>query len=173
MGEATSYRLGAYWFISPFQSTLPVGEATVVANESGNSPIDFNPRFPWGKRPVRPSKGEEQQHFNPRFPWGKRHEGYDVVTRSDYISIHASRGGSDISICKGWTISSGFQSTLPVGEATYEGYDVVTRSDYISIHASRGGSDLKSARLARRMTVFQSTLPVGEATILTKYAEFA
>ena len=71
-----------------------------------------------GSDPVRPSKGEEQQHFNPRFPWGKRHEGYDVVTRSDYISIHASRGGSDLKSARLARRMTVFQSTLPVGEAT-------------------------------------------------------
>ena len=56
------------------------------------------------------------------------------------ISIHASRGGSDLIPCKVPDIPIGFQSTLPAGEATFS----QRRNHHIfliSIHASRGGSD--------------------------------
>ena len=56
------------------------------------------------------------------------------------ISIHASRGGSDIS-CQN-----------------------ICMKALISIHASRGGSDAASRALACVCAIFQSTLPVGEAT---------
>ena len=39
--------------VNPFQSTLPVGEATVNARSITAQVLNFNPRFPWGKRPVR------------------------------------------------------------------------------------------------------------------------
>ena len=58
------------------------------------------------------------QNFNPRFPWGKRLEAAYAHIRKSNISIHASRGGSDL-----WSgllsrRRNRFQSTLPVGEAT-------------------------------------------------------
>ena len=80
--------------------------------------FDFNPRFPWGKRPSTfcPSGavsafqstlpvGEATTtiaaisdfaiYFNPRFPWGKRPFLGRSVCQQWPISIHASRGGSD------------------------------------------------------------------------------
>ena len=82
------------------------------------------------------------------------------------ISIHASRGGSDLFCLYGHVARWQFQSTLPVGEATEQGgscargepfqstlpvgeatfaptLEVVRQA--ISIHASRGGSDILQA----------------------------
>ena len=102
---------------------------------------DFNPHFPWGKRPF-PDAGKAKEYaisihasrggsdsscrfratpspyFNPRFPWGKRHRRH-------------RRGNSH----------QQFQSTLPVGEAT-----------------------MYRPRRWNGPWLFQSTLPVGEAT---------
>ena len=102
-----------------FQSTLPVGEATLEAligqpytkisihASRGGSDLflrllgekfyfDFNPRFPWGKRPIETATAKSHIfNFNPRFPWGKR------------LLFSPSK------ILRGI-----FQSTLPVGEAT-------------------------------------------------------
>ena len=57
------------------------------------------------------------------------------------ISIHASRGGSDL-----WC-------------------SAVAARTAISIHASRGGSDWKRPASFWTAAIFQSTLPVGEATV--------
>ena len=61
------------------------------------------------------------------------------VSRS--ISIHAPRGGSDFSQAFLTPSQAIFQSTLPVGGATFNEND----ARYIlkiSIHAPRGGSDM-------------------------------
>ena len=79
--------------------------------------------------------------FNPRFPRGKRLRCWSDTPHSDAISIHASRGGSDV---------------LPVFRY---------RQLQISIHASRGGSDLWRTEGMPSTLRFQSTLPAGEATI--------
>ena len=64
----------------------------------------------------------------------------------DAISIHASRGGSDLCIAhEGFAIFK-FQSTLPVGEATQSPHGYIC-PDCISIHASRGGSDFAPSRM--------------------------
>ena len=130
-------------FSAAFQSTLPVGEATLRQHPHSHTYRYFNPRFPWGKR--RPSSAMRPLifDFNPRFPWGKRQPpnlGKNIIKK---ISIHASRGGSDwryITIVRKSTL---FQSTLPVGEATYR-WVWINIEFYISIHASRGGSDAGS-----------------------------
>ena len=169
-----------------FQSTLPVGEATLWLSVNEDVAFDFNPRFPWGKRRYVVIDFPLKLDFNPRFPWGKRPFlkvlntctvefqstlpvgeatirvgdvliwNYDFNPRFPWgkrpscglqlrgrrnISIHASRGGSDI-----W----------------YLGMDVKNK---ISIHASRGGSDVIFFGFRLHPEVFQSTLPVGEATL--------
>ena len=57
------------------------------------------------------------------------------------ISIHASRGGSDLLGQQLQQLFPLFQSTLPAGEATAELVPVLQQMT-ISIHASRGGSDI-------------------------------
>ena len=110
----------------------------------------------------RADRKAEAGYFNPRFPWGKRQQ--DNVV--------------------GMIIKQ-FQSTLPVGEATYFSPANIMAGS-ISIHASRGGSDTigildcsscknfnprfpwGKRRLGigrnEKQVRFQSTLPVGEAT---------
>ena len=100
----------------------------------------FNPRFPWGKRPLRSQCRLRRSHFNPRFPWGKRPQ----VSAAPSMPLL-------------------FQSTLPVGEATFSATEAGNAMT-ISIHASRGGSDLCDTRPISSNFLFQSTLPVGEAT---------
>ena len=145
---------------------------------------DFNPRFPRGKRQPCLRNHQRWRHFNPRFPRGKRprQSVNTIITESfqstlpageatvlpfsflipPIISIHASRGGSDLT-CAGVVGSPGlFQSTLPAGEATHYGV-LIRNSILISIHASRGGSDF-IAVVHTFIAIFQSTLPAGEAT---------
>ena len=79
--------------------------------------------------------------FNPRSPRGER-RGVDVgVGLRIQISIHAPRGGSDLSKSSSSLQSVVFQSTLPAGGAT-------SHSPY----------------LADLLGLFQSTLPAGGAT---------
>ena len=125
--------------LSSFQSTLPVGGATcglipfilhhgisihaprggsdVSLRISARTANDFNPRSPWGERHQSPYLASTLNDFNPRSPWGER------------------RVGSD-----GGTVMTLFQSTLPVGGATYNGSRYEPKTP-ISIHAPRGGSD--------------------------------
>ena len=60
-----------------------------------------------------------------------------------------------------------FQSTLPVGEATWNDMPTYNGKD-ISIHASRGGSDPFISGIIYPQERFQSTLPVGEATVIVR-----
>ena len=79
------------------------------------------------------------------------------------ISIHAPRGGSDLPISVRLVCTRQFQSTLPVGGATFHVCRFFGHSP-ISIHAPRGGSDTTWKIVFGRLAVFQSTLPVGGAT---------
>ncbi len=82
-------------------------------------PVNFNPRFPRGKRLSHLWSRLLSRYFNPRFPRGKR------PTRS----MNA-------------LATSIFQSTLPAREATFPLINTELLPD-ISIHASREGSDPK------------------------------
>ena len=103
----------------------------------------FNPRSPWGERLSESLMlSRFFSNFNPRSPWGER-----LVHLSDFrlvlrISIHAPRGGSDLSV----------PGCAPAG--------------IISIHAPRGGSDCMVDSSRKTSAKFQSTLPVGGATLV-------
>ena len=124
--------------------------------------------------------------FNPRFPRGKRRERQGGDNMGNVISIHASRGGSDPKRLPVIAVDAIFQSTLPAGEATLKGppprrrtrgfqstlpageatknHGYLLPSVHISIHASRGESDEYKAKTKEQELSFQSTLPAGEAT---------
>ena len=169
-----------------FQSTLPVGEATGVGNlkiiaivisiHASRGGSDCRVRaelFCLIGISIHASRGGSDDYRRGQYQ------------KPDCISIHASRGGSDLLSAPLSRSKYPFQSTLPVGEATF----VIERTESrpaISIHASRGGSDISTLALMRRkpyfnprfpwgkrrnignigniVVKFQSTLPVGEAT---------
>ena len=80
-------------------------------------------------------------NFNPRSPWGERPVWTAYGDSIPIISIHAPRGGSDFIRSSIVLFQPPFQSTLPVGGATRTSFSV-TIDPEISIHAPRGGSDL-------------------------------
>ena len=124
----------------PFQSTLPVGGATMQNGYSILGIDDFNPRSPWGERPQQRAKliadtlfqstlpvggatGWKRripalyQHFNPRSPWGERHprprlpfQEHDFNPRSPWGERQSEWSAAGL--------NGLFQSTLPVGGAT-------------------------------------------------------
>ena len=99
VGGATLIRVVTIYYAA-FQSTLPVGGATISKLQLRASDLYFNPRSPWGERP----------------PF------YE-----DLVKAHI------------------FQSTLPVGGATCPPEDRKRQHVGISIHAPRGGSDAMPA----------------------------
>ena len=146
---------------------------------------DFNPRIPYGMRHRCSSSCASDLLFQSTHPvWDATHR---VVPQGDThtISIHASRMGCDprsrptsprstnfnpripygmrLPFAMFWPISSLFQSTHPVWDATQAGRPVRCVHG-ISIHASRMGCDLKTDYLPVPMWVFQSTHPVWDAT---------
>ena len=107
---------------------------------------------------------KEEWRFQSTLPAGEATSTNNGVTGLAEISIHASRGGSDIYNSRRWRAVA-FQSTLPAGEATCPAvFDVLFPPEFqstlpageatgqrdfllillhISIHASRGGSDFR------------------------------
>ena len=147
-----------------FQSTLPVGGATDCVCSCASWSRYFNPRSPWGERPICRRSWTTQRrfqstlpvggatldgllrlvrawYFNPRSPWGERLQQHPGLRVLQDISIHAPRGGSD------------------------RQYGDHSRHGDISIHAPRGGSDANLVFSAKLIAEFQSTLPVGGATL--------
>ena len=150
--------------------------------------MNFNPRFPRGKRPrcdeaflrsglfqsTLPA-GEATpaavldlvtRNFNPRFPRGKRQRSKRGIVALLLISIHASRGGSDVKSrpldpyimhfnprfprgkrlprdCQTPMLSADFNPRFPRGKRLSR-TQRHCRFYSISIHASRGGSDPRS-----------------------------
>ena len=159
-----------------FQSTLPVGGATIQIRVNPEV-LKISIHAPRGGSDVPGElQGLGKQDFNPRSPWGSDClRGGKAAGRS--ISIHAPRGGSDRSKQSLTTNNlnfnprspwgerpnrqavpapgAGFQSTLPVGGATFS---CRHKADawLISIHAPRGGSD--SANLKSRIDHFKISI---------------
>ena len=172
----------------------PRGGSDLCFVRQGHDPAYFNPRSPWGERLWMMSPGCTRIYFNPRSPWGERHVvpragvidlGFQstlpvggatfplqTISGSNFISIHAPRGGSDhkakhhntrfgdfnprspwgerLDLAGGFLHIHIFQSTLPVGGATIL-CALVTSGAGISIHAPRGGSDSKDAQFYPRI----------------------
>ena len=82
------------------------------------------------------------------------------------ISIHASRGGSDLLTYGVDGDFPGFQSTLPAGEATCQRKRRRHYRNHFNPRFPRGKRHTLAADTIRAMR-FQSTLPAGEATILS------
>ena len=59
-----------------FQSTLPVGGATIAGTVHARGKRNFNPRSPWGERHSLICFRHAGNNFNPRSPWGERRSRY-------------------------------------------------------------------------------------------------
>ena len=98
----------------------------------------FNPRSPWGERPVTTRTTTPSSGFQSTLPvGGATVNGISVLSYAS-ISIHAPRGGSD--------------------------RDQLIREPFcrISIHAPRGGSDKRDGRGRQRAEDFNPRSPWGE-----------
>ena len=121
-----------------FQSTLPVGGATITP--IAHSPdIDISIHAPRGGSDVITDKSiSPKGKFQSTLPVGG-------------ATTHSVNQG-----CKGL-----FQSTLPVGGATITLHNYTSKS-VISIHAPRGGSDDYHATVCRLFRYFNPRSPWGE-----------
>ena len=105
-----------------FQSTLPVGGATVLCGSIGASFV-ISIHTPRGGSDLSDAKTFFiVYHFNPHSPWGERRSASREHLNPVFISIHTPRGGSDLVMMSMLLSRLIFQSTLPVGGATIHGY---------------------------------------------------
>ena len=140
MGGATTAIYPQPYKVYRFQSTLPVGGATALVLLNSCVYHDFNPRSPWGERRAENDcrLTHCKQYFNPRSPWGER-----------------------LLVFTSYSVAAGFQSTLPVGGATfYRGCSLA--AERISIHAPRGGSDYPPELVVKYACNFNPRSPWGE-----------
>ena len=123
-----------------FQSTLPLRGATL--REGGHTYVvdDFNPRSPYGERPVYTKGSADHGNFNPRSPYGERRYGAEcALGRKEFQSTLPLRGATSYFLA---AISTAryFNPRSPYGERPrfmfYFGGD-----NNISIHAPLTGSD--------------------------------
>ena len=101
---------------------------------------DFNPRFPRGKRPTIKSTAPPASLFQSTLPAGEATYSKQGCSKGYGISIHASRGGSDVPAFPPCLVTYDFNPRFPRGK----------RPDFLP-HC-------------KSLYLFQSTLPAGEAT---------
>ena len=90
-------------------------------------------------------------------------EGYTVLVRTIYISIHTTLAGGDVSVFCTWTVFVAFQSTPPSRVATGEDEEFLKTME-ISIHTTLAGGDYdKSVRKERDKKIsIHTTLAGGD-----------
>ena len=130
------------FFIKEFQSTLPVGGATVA----------YYSFMGWFYISIHAPRGGSDYiikdtvfnslYFNPRSPWGERP--IICLALSGFLPY--------------------FNPRSPWGERQIQ-YRLLNNKLNISIHAPRGGSDYNIISIYVYCFLFQSTLPVGGATL--------
>ena len=142
-GGSDQIKPGRTFLWALFQSTLPVGGATLNITLVKRRHTNFNPRSPWGERQEPISGTARTLEFQSTLPVG---------------------GATLEQLQQGLRVL--FQSTLPVGGATHQGaLGLSSRS--ISIHAPRGGSDPPGASFYSKILNFNPRSPWGERPFLT------
>ena len=171
-----------------FQSTRPIRGATTNCSTPSMRLDYFNPRAPYGARPIYTSSPySAATDFNPRAPYGARlivsHDGSRVLyefqsTRpirgatlllfcSRYpfdISIHAPHTGRDVAPNAIKPMPMDFNPRAPYG-ARHVLAEGLRLKGKISIHAPHTGRDCSRWGTAWPCTIFQSTRPIRGATL--------
>ena len=166
-----------------FQSTRPIRGATRRCRGTAGPAPHFNPRAPYGARPVvklysssglrisihAPHTGRDpttlstncgRRHFNPRAPYGARPRFRHVSTVHRDISIHAPHTGRDGFQHVGVATQIGISIHAP-----HTGRDLVPQElvgqQGISIHAPHTGRDQQRVSLALGHYHFNPRAPYG------------
>ena len=129
-------------------------------HRSGRQARDFNPRSPYGERPLCCQAENGSNVFQSTLP-----------AIAERISIHAPRTGSD----KAYRESPGFRH-LNFNPRSPHGERLRTRTAFchllgISIHAPRTGSDPKGEKMRRPTGDFNPRSPHGERQLSGKRRE--
>ena len=127
--------------ILKFQSTRPIRGATIDRRVKGQQPENFNPRAPYGARPLSAILVASILNFNPRAPYG---------ARLSFVGAVAP-------------LNDQFQSTRPIRGATWRRMVGSRVRLYFNPRAPYGARQM--IRFARTRTrAFQSTRPIRGAT---------
>ena len=166
-----------------FQSTLPIREETPLRLCYPATRGNFNPLFPYGKRPPTSIRRPPSNYFNPLFPYGKRlgdvrpvgavqisihssHTGRDYRKhwRGQYwqISIHSSHTGRDPPAERRKTPKKYFNPLFPYGKRRGRTGPARGRRNFNPLFPY--GKRPSVAATASRTDLFQSTLPIREET---------
>ena len=125
---------------------------------------DFNPRAPYGARPLlRPAQAHAPWHFNPRAPYGARLAslGHGAWIYTDF-NPRAPYGARHV-YARYLRTNFEFQSTRPIRGATPPRSMPWARPLYFNPRAPYGARRLRfSAHTAK--SIFQSTRPIWGAT---------
>ena len=123
----------------------------------------FNPRFPRGKRRLRQLRKCIELLFQSTLPAGEATgRGVDTAHRNG-ISIHASRGGSDIENNLEIRMITDFNPRFPRGKRRRRSTSPSRTGSNFNPRFPRG-KRLPPVGAGHCQVVFQSTLPAGEAT---------
>ena len=127
--------------------------------------VNFNPRSPWGERPMRKSQTIFSGIFQSTLPVGGATDVNHDFVKSFTISIHAPRGGSDFRPEHHIRQDKHFNPRSPWGERLSDPYGFTAPAG-ISIHAPRGGSDPVVAKPADKVVVISIHAPRGGSDML-------
>ena len=103
------------------------------------------------------------QDFNPRLPRGKRHHILKHRGHFLFISIHASREGSDSVFKEAMELIENFNPRFPRGKRLKTDW-IDQQNDLFQSTLPAGEATTWPRRNIPSLTGFQSTLPAGEAT---------
>ena len=161
---------------STFQSTRPIRGATKSTLPRGRGRPHFNPRAPYGARPVLSSRSYSYSVFQSTRPIRGATDSCSRCRLSISISIRAPHTGRDQRTHLRSSRQPYFNPRAPYGARPGAG----TAPDpvlAISIHAPHTGRDDTRLRSSSTSLVFQSTRPIRGATnrhsnILSKHNDF-
>ncbi len=169
VGRATQTALDALLKFL-FQSTPSVGRATGRERISLAHAMYFNPRPPWGGRPVlRRELRWMGYNFNPRPPWGGRHYFRDGVGYLEAFQSTPSVGRATTT-SRPRRQGGEFQSTPSVGRATHRDGTAQGRRQHFNPRPPWGGRHA-CPKAKINLYIFQSTPSVGRATLLRSDGE--
>ena len=94
----------------------PRGGSDDETNKKPTVEVYFNPRSPWGERPLSLWSSSFLMQFQSTLPVGGATTFCHYNNKKPGISIHAPRGGSDPERCKPGTGLTNFNPRSPWGE---------------------------------------------------------
>ena len=124
-----------------FQSTLPIREETVWFPRTGAVRCDFNPLFPYGKRPLPKRNWFCWQTFQSTLPireeTGRGRAKEEIIIFQSTLPIREETVQSG----RRWMPAPDFNPLFPYGKRPYLYHGTEQAKRHISIHSSHTGRD--------------------------------